>query len=119
MTLQELIDEKTDPISDEEVDAISHYDKGDMVVFGDVIKSISYNSKRNVTEFKYESTADETRALEFYGDLTNDYSVGDYMQLRFHVVEIGNSNGIALESFDYLEDYDFDGDAAPHIEPYL
>lgn len=41
------------------------------------------------------------------------------MQLRFQVVEIGNVNGIALESFDYLEDYDFDGDAAPHIEPYL
>ncbi len=57
-----------------------------MVVFGDIIKSISYNSTRNVTEFKYESTVDEMCALEFYGDLSNDYSVGDYMQLRFHVV---------------------------------
>ena len=119
LTFQELINEKTDPVSNEEIDVIMHYDKGDVVVFNDIIKSIRYDSERNITEFKYESTADEMRALEFYGDLTNDYSVGEYMQLRFQVVEIGNVNGIALESFDYLEDYNFDGDAAPHIEPYL
>lgn len=119
LTFQELINEKTDTISNEEIDVILHYDKGDTIVFKDVIKSIRYNPERNVTEFKYESTADETRALEFYGNLTNNYSVGEYMQLRFQVVEIGNVDGIVLESLDYLEDYNFDGDAAPHIEPYL
>lgn len=119
LTLQELINEKTDIISNEEVDVIRHYNTGDVVAFGDIIKSVIYDSERNVTVFKFASTPDELRALEFYGDLTNDYSVGDYMQLKFHVVEIGNVNGIVLESFDYIEDYNFDGDAAPHIEPYL
>ncbi len=41
------------------------------------------------------------------------------MQLKFHVVEIGNVDGVVMESFDYLEDFNYDGDAAPHIEPYL
>lgn len=119
LTLQGLIDEKTDPISGEEIDIVRHFDNGDVVAFRDVIKSIRYNSDRNVTEFKFESTSEESRALQFYGDLTNNYSVGSYMQLTFNVVELGSVDGIAMESFDYLEDYNYDGDAAPHIDSYL
>ncbi len=119
LTLQDLIDEKADYASKCEVDLIRHFNVGDTVQFLDTIKSVKYNADRNVTEFKFLSTTEDFRALEFYGDLTNDYAVGDTMRLQFRVVDIGSENGITFESFDYLEDFNFDGDAAPHIEPYL
>lgn len=119
LTLQDLIDEMTDPITNHEVDLIRDYDAGDTVFFEDTIRSVTYNLDRNITEFKFLSTAEEFRALEFWGDLTNEYSVGDTLRLCFQVIEIGKVNDISVESFDYLEDYNFEGDAAPHIEPYL
>ena len=119
MTLQDLINEKTDPVTSKEIDIVRHFDEGDNVVFRDKIKSVRYIPERNVTEFRFESTSEEMRGLQFYGDLTEDYSVDSYMQLNFQVVRIGNVDGVTMESFDYLEDYNYDGDAAPHIEPYL
>ncbi len=119
LTLQDLINERTDPATNSDVDIVRHFEVGSTVNFEDRIKSLKYIPERNVTEFKFESTSDEMHGLQFYGDLTRDYSVGSYMQLKFHVVEIGNVDGVVMESFDYLEDFNYDGDAAPHIEPYL
>lgn len=119
LTLQDLIDEVTDPITNAEVNLIRDYDAGDKVYFADTIKSINYDSDRNITEFKFLSTAEDFRALEFWGDITDEFSVGDTLHLCFRVIEIGKVNGFSVESFDYLEDYNYEGDAAPHIESYL
>jgi len=119
LTLQELIDEKMDVAIDSEVDNFKNYNVGEWILFKDRINSVEYNADRNVTVFKFYSTKETENALEFYGDLTDTYKKDLMLKLKFNVVKIGSLDGFVFESLDYIEDFNYDGDAAPHIDNYL
>ena len=119
LNFQELLDQKTDTASNRELDIIKDYSIGDIIKFSDIISNITYNPERNVTFFQFESVEDEMYGLEFYGDLTSEYFIGDNLELQFKVEKLGEYEQFIFETLNYLQDESFSIDSAPNIQNYI
>lgn len=120
--ITQLNNQFINPSDGKNVDYLKDFDAGDFVNFSDTIVDISYDSIENATTFYFtEDVHDENIGWKFRGDLTNEYSIGDTVNLEFEVMNIGTYEDITFESLDYFEEA-FARDAGmpyPNIEDYL
>lgn len=67
-----------------------------------------------------EDTYEENIGWKFAGNLLDQYSAGDVLNLTFDVLNVGNYQGITFESLDYFEAaYAHNNGAAyPNIQDY-
>ena len=93
----------------------------DQVHFSDIIIDISYDATEDATTFYFtEDTYEENIGWKFAGNLLDQYSAGDVLNLTFDVLNVGNYQGITFESLDYFEAaYAHNNGAAyPNIQDY-
>lgn len=105
LSLTALNNQFINPSDGKQVDYLKDFVVGDTLNFVDNIVDIKYNTDENSTSFFfYENTSDTNIEWKFNGDLTNEYCVGDYLNLKFNVVKTGEFNGVEFESLDYFEE---------------
>ena len=119
INLKELISQKTDKVSNIEVDSFLDYAVGDEIHFSDIIKAVSYNKERDVTLFQFVSTEAPIYGLEFKGNLATTYKSGDTLNLKFTVEKLREYNDYVFETLNYLQDESFRKDSAPDIKKYI
>lgn len=81
----------------------------------------SYDATEDATTFYFtEDTYEENIGWKFAGNLLDQYSAGDVLNLTFDVLNVGNYQGITFESLDYFEAaYAHNNGAAyPNIQDY-
>lgn len=86
-----------------------------------IIIDISYDATEDATTFYFtEDTYEENIGWKFAGNLLDQYSAGDVLNLTFDVLNVGNYQGITFESLDYFEAaYAHNNGAAyPNIQDY-
>lgn len=103
------------------VDYLKDYQVGDSVRFSDRIASIEYSPERNATSIGL-NLINEGKKITwmFNGDLRSEYTVGDDLQLTFHVVGLTASEDVQFSTLDYFKAAN-ESDAFglyPHIEDY-
>lgn len=103
------------------VDYLKDFNDGDVVNFSDTIEEISYDATEDATTFYFtESISGEKIGWKFDGNLTDEYSAGSTLNLKFKVVNVDNYKDITFESLDYFESaYSHkDGTPYPKINDY-
>lgn len=98
--------------------AMRDYNEHDTVEFSDSIKSISYDKDLNETVFSFSTTNEEEYNLKFAGNLVNEYSENDNLNLKFEVEKLSESS----EDFKIPNYYKYlldNENKAPQIEDYL
>ena len=109
------------PADGKTVDYLKDFNAGDQVHFSDIIIDISYDATEDATTFYFtEDTYEENIGWKFAGNLLDQYSAGDVLNLTFDVLNVGNYQGITFESLDYFEAaYAHNNGAAyPNIQDY-
>ena len=109
------------PADGKTVDYLKDFNAGDQVHFSDIIIDISYDATEDATTFYFtEDTYEENIGQKFAGNLLDQYSAGDVLNLTFDVLNVGNYQGITFESLDYFEAaYAHNNGAAyPNIQDY-
>ena len=92
------------PADGKTVDYLKDFNAGDQVHFSDIIIDISYDATEDATTFYFtEDTYEENIGWKFAGNLLDQYSAGDVLNLTFDVLNVGNYQGITFESLDYFE----------------
>lgn len=104
LNITQLNDQFINPSDGKTVDYLKDFNAGDTVNFSDTIVEISYNAAENATTFYFtEGTSGENIGWKFAGDLTNEYTIGDNLSLKFDVLNVATYQGITFESLDYFE----------------
>ena len=109
------------PADGKTVDYLKDFNAGDQVHFSDIIIDISYDATEDATTFYFtEDTYEENIGWKFAGNLLDQYSAGDVLNLTFDVLNVGNYQGITFESLDNFEAaYAHNNGAAyPNIQDY-
>ena len=104
ITMQELVEELTDPVNGYYVDNFTSYDVGDTIRFSDVIYDLAYDDERDCTEVSFIGDNDEPIIWLFKGDITSQYAVGDILKLNFEVIVKDKIGDITFETLDYIEE---------------
>lgn len=119
--IRELNAQFINPADGKTVDYLKDFNAGDQVHFSDIIIDISYDATEDATTFYFtEDTYEENIGWKFAGNLLDQYSAGDVLNLTFDVLNVGNYQGITFESLDYFEAaYAHNNGAAyPNIQDY-
>ena len=75
------------PADGKTVDYLKDFNAGDTVCFSDTIVNIYYNVAENATTFYFtEDTSGENIGWKFAGDLTNEYTIGDILNLKVNKI---------------------------------
>lgn len=92
------------------------YEVGDNVYFEDTIVDIKYDEEKNHTKFTFNGGEDYM--MVFRGDLTNEYKVGEMLNLKFKVKQLikGDNKLAIIDYFKHGLDYN---KKAPNINKYL
>ena len=121
LDLTELNNQFVNQADGKTVDYLADFDHGDVVSFSDTIVDIQYNDVENATTFYFiEVNSSEKIGWKFDGDLTDQYNIGDTLNLSFDVVDTATCQDITFESLDYFgaafaRDI---GDSYPSINDY-
>ena len=82
------------PADGKTVDYLKDFNAGDQVHFSDIIIDISYDATEDATTFYFtEDTYEENIGWKFAGNLLDQYSAGDVLNLTFDVLNVGNYQG--------------------------
>lgn len=104
LDITQLNDQFINPADGKNVDYLKDFNAGDTVNFSDTIVDISYSAIENATTFYFmEGISGENIGWKFAGDLTNAYTIGDNLTLKFDVLNVATYQGITFESLDYFE----------------
>lgn len=117
VSMKELIDEVTDPISGYYVYNFTSYNVGDQIKFSDSIYDLKYDADKDSTEVSFIGNNEEIINWIFKGDITVDYSIGDILNLNFTVIEKENIDDYTFETIDYIKEVS--NNNIPEITKYL
>ena len=87
------------PADGKTVDYLKDFSAGDQVHFSDIIIDISYDATEDATTFYFtEDTYEENIGWKFAGNLLDQYSAGDVLNLTFDVLNVGNYQALLLKA---------------------
>ena len=87
------------PADGKTVDYLKDFNAGDQVHFSDIIIDISYDATEDATTFYFtEDTYEENIGWKFAGNLLDQYSAGDVLNLTFDVLNVGNYQALLLKA---------------------
>ena len=104
LDITQLNNQFINPSDGTTVDYLKDFNAGDTINFSDTIVNIDYNATEDVTTFYFiEDNSGEHIGWKFAGDLTDEYAMGDIMNLKFDVLNVATYQDITFESLDYFE----------------
>lgn len=98
LSLEQMYDQLYDEEINEYVYKFKNYKEGDSIIFKDKITNISYNSLKDATEFTFSSVNHGDVVWSFSGNITDQYSIGDELKLKFKIEKIAGN----YEMVDYV-----------------
>lgn len=120
LTMNELYTEFYDGNTRELTDQAKTLSPGSQVKMIDVIEDISYHKDEGYTEFKFKSEYSNLNyhSVYFNGDLSNEYKIGNSIELTFNVVKTAEINGNTFVDLDYNLEAG-KSDVYPSIDSFL
>jgi hypothetical protein len=120
LTVDELYDEFYDKTTNQLTNQTKTLLQNSTVYVKDVIKDIIYNEEDDYTEFRFASSHpnQEYHPSYYKGNLTEAYSIGDILELKFKLITIAETNGQVFVNLDYNQ-YVQENSDYPNIEEFL
>jgi len=86
------------------VNDFKDYEIGDFIYFEDTISNLWYDETSKATHFVFKDFRNDDVEWIFNNDLTDKYSIGGKLSLKFEVVEEYSTNDYIFETLDYIKE---------------